>query len=222
MMILALETSGPKFSLALLEGDKVIKSVRASSDLLHETALADEIKHLLSSQDMEVHQLSAIAAGSGPGSYSGLRIGMALASGFSFASGIPFFAAGTLENLFYQMKQMNPEADFFLSLMPARKKEFYLGLWRKDTLTPVISPQWTTEDGIPGMLAEISKSDCLVCNLEIHPFPTCSENVIYCHVEPDAITVGRIAHQKINSVREVHGAAIEPDYLKPVYISGTK
>lgn len=221
-MILALETSGPKFSVALLEGDKVIKTVRASSDLLHETALAEEIKLLLASHDMEVDQLSAIAAGSGPGSYSGLRIGMALASGFSFASGIPFLAVGTLENLCYQMKQFNPEADFFLSLVPARKKEFYISLWRKDTLTPVISPQWTSEDGIQGMLSEISQGACLVCNLEIHPFSTHLENVIIRQVEPDALTVGRIAHQKINSIGGVHGAAIEPDYLKPVYISGTK
>lgn len=221
-MILAIETGGPRFSVALLEGTEVVKSIRASADLLHETALAEEAERVLSACNIEVNQLSAIAVGSGPGSYSGLRIGMAFASGLSFASGVPLISAGTLENLFYQMSHLHPEADFFLSLMHARKNEYFFGLWKNGCEIPELSPKWIEEDALKSMLSTLSVGNFLVCNLNLDFFSSYQGEVAFCNVEPDAGTVGRIAWQRLNSFWERKEVHDEPEYLKPVYISGKK
>ena len=103
-ILLSIETATPACSVALHEDGKLL----ASSELLMpQTAgakLAVLIDHLITICGLKLNQINAIAISSGPGSYTGLRIGVATAKGLCFALNIPLISIHTLELMAFQVK----------------------------------------------------------------------------------------------------------------------
>ena len=74
---------------------------------------------------IELNQLEAIAISSGPGSYTGLRIGTSTAKGLCFSLNIPLISIGSLELLAYQMKEYNLHQAYLCPMIDARRMEVY-------------------------------------------------------------------------------------------------
>lgn len=106
----------------------------------HATFLHPAIQQILSDQHLSIRQLDGIAVSAGPGSYTGIRIGMATASGLAYALRCPLMALSTLELIAREMIQTYPEADFYAPLIDARRMEVFTAVYDKQG-HPQLSPQ---------------------------------------------------------------------------------
>ena len=97
--ILNIETSTPVCSVALAENDKILALRESSEEKSHAGNLAVFIEEILNEKKISVKDLDAIAIGKGPGSYTGLRIGVATAKGLAYGAKIPLIAVSTLETM---------------------------------------------------------------------------------------------------------------------------
>lgn len=83
-IILAIESSGNVCSAGLSIGDEIAALCESSGNNLHDKLLAEYVKRILNDLDMEFSEIDAVAVGSGPGSFTGLRIGASIAKGMTF------------------------------------------------------------------------------------------------------------------------------------------
>jgi len=98
-MLLALDTSTHKVGLALYDGVQVLGEMMWTSRQFHTVELAPAIAELLARVEAGPSQLSAVAVAIGPGSFTGLRIGLALAKGLALAQRLPLVGIPTLDIL---------------------------------------------------------------------------------------------------------------------------
>lgn len=99
MRILGMETSGPRAGIALLEGGQLVAGGEVSARGRIGEKLTDLVDHLLVLAGWEHGSLDRIAVDVGPGSFTGLRIGLALAKGLSLGSGVPVAPVSSLRAL---------------------------------------------------------------------------------------------------------------------------
>jgi tRNA threonylcarbamoyl adenosine modification protein YeaZ len=150
--ILALETATSHGSVALLDGERVVERA-------YETRGAGAIaaaEALLAREHVAPHALDAVAVSVGPGSFTGVRLGVAAAQGIALATGCRLIAVGTLEALAEAARATDwgvPGA-FVLPLVDARRNEVYAALYRIDD--PAGEPRlvWGPETVSPPRLVE--------------------------------------------------------------------
>ncbi len=95
-MILGIETATPVCSVGMAEGDRLLAEINFDIKNLHDRVLAEAIQHLLRWSSTSLSKILAIAVSAGPGSFTGLRIGMSVAKGLAFAQNKPVIAVNTL------------------------------------------------------------------------------------------------------------------------------
>mgnify|MGYP003484474475 FL=1 len=105
MLLLSLETSTQACSVALHEGQTILASRQTNTPRSAASKLAVMIQEVLEQADKKPSNLNAIIVASGPGSYTGLRIGVATAKGLCYALRIPLISVNTLDLLAFQGKQ---------------------------------------------------------------------------------------------------------------------
>ena len=98
-MLLAIDTATQYISLALHDGDAIRAEQTWFSPNAHTVELAPAVRAILQQADLTTADLTAMAVSIGPGSYTGLRIGVALAKGIASARGLPLVGVGTLDVL---------------------------------------------------------------------------------------------------------------------------
>ncbi len=98
-MLLALDSSTHKVGIALYDGVQVLGEMMWTSRQFHTVELAPAVAELLTRMDVSPAQLSALAVAVGPGSFTGLRIGLALAKGLALAQRLPLVGVPTLDIL---------------------------------------------------------------------------------------------------------------------------
>jgi tRNA threonylcarbamoyladenosine biosynthesis protein TsaB len=120
-MILSLDTSGPLFSIAILHNNFLeIREFESNKDQSERMII--EIQTLLKTLDLNFEDVKGVAFGSGPGSFSGVRVACGIAYGIAFAKNIPINGVNTLEAL----AAINPNKNT-ISCIDARMKQIYLG-----------------------------------------------------------------------------------------------
>lgn len=124
-LILSLETSAKVCSVALHNNTHLVTSAEVHVEQAHATKLASLIKDLLKVAEVEFSQLDAVAVSSGPGSYTGLRIGVSTAKGICFALDIPFISVNTLQLLAFQMRNQVAHDSLLCPIIDARRMEVY-------------------------------------------------------------------------------------------------
>ncbi len=127
-MILALETSTRNCSVALIQDQEIKALVEADSDqYIHSEKLHLFIDQALQEANLKVQDLEAVAVNAGPGSYTGLRIGVTAAKGLCYALGIPLISAKGTELLVAgALNQFKfPERATLHPMIDARRMEVY-------------------------------------------------------------------------------------------------
>jgi tRNA threonylcarbamoyladenosine biosynthesis protein TsaB len=99
MQVLAVDTTSEKGSVAIVEDDRVCAEVRVGARDAHSRHLLPAIQFLLATLEMRVEDLGALAVTTGPGSFTGLRVGLSTVQGLALASGRPCLGLSTLEVL---------------------------------------------------------------------------------------------------------------------------
>ncbi len=130
-LILNIETSTTVCSIALAENGKVVLLREINEGYTHAENLHIFIQEILSEAKLEPKKLDAIAVGSGPGSYTGLRIGVSAAKGMAYALQIPLIAVNTLKLMAGGVAEKNTD-QLYCPMLDARRMEVYCAVFDKD------------------------------------------------------------------------------------------
>lgn len=125
MMLLSLDSSAVTASVALTDGDTVIKSEFVKSGLTHSETLMPMITRVMSGHSYD--ELDAVAVTAGPGSFTGVRIGVSTVKGIAFNNNIPCFGISTLEAIAYNFADTDAVV---CAVMDARRMQFYNALFK--------------------------------------------------------------------------------------------
>lgn len=133
MIYLCIETATPVCSVVLMQDDKIIglrESLRKNS---HAEVLTPFILELMELNNMDVTSLDAIAVSMGPGSYTGLRIGVSVAKGLCYAGDKPLIGVNTLESMaagiITKATKEYPDDTLYCPMIDARRMEVYSALY---------------------------------------------------------------------------------------------
>lgn len=131
--ILALETATPVSSVAVFEGNAVIASQEYYSAQRHARLITVMIQHLLEDLELSVQDLSAVCVAKGPGSYTGLRVGVSTAKGLCMARDLPLLAVNSLEALAWKVQRIaSINQALICPMIDARRMEVYCALYQPD------------------------------------------------------------------------------------------
>ena len=136
MPILALDTSTLVSSVAVASEDKLIAEIILQTKLTHSEVLMPHIKQVLLMAKISKEELDGIAISIGPGSFTGLRIGLATAKSLAYALNLPIVGVSTLEALAYHYAV---PGIYIAALLDAQKGNAYAGLysWQDDKMQEV-------------------------------------------------------------------------------------
>lgn len=132
--IILIETSTAMCSAALAEDGK-ITAYREDADRAHASRLAPMIDDILKDKGLTVKDCDAVGVCMGPGSYTGLRVGVSTAKGLCFGASIPLLATGSLDTLVWAAIDGNmvPEGcRYIVPMIDARRMEVYTALFTPD------------------------------------------------------------------------------------------
>lgn len=130
MLILSLDTSSPAGSCALLRGANVL-SERVSTDREpYSASVLRDTRELLDDAHISLEQIDLFAVDAGPGSFTGLRVGLATVKGWAEVSGKPVAAVSGLEALAAQASPSLEAGSFVAAVMDARRGQVFGGLFR--------------------------------------------------------------------------------------------
>lgn len=121
-MILAIETSSKVSSVAVVDKDRLFAEITTESKLTHSKTLVPHTESVLKLANIEKSDLIGIAVSIGPGSFTGLRIGLAAAKAFAYALNIPIYGVPTLRSLAYHFPAPNMK---IIATMDAQKNMVY-------------------------------------------------------------------------------------------------
>ena len=224
-MILCLETATPVCSVALNSACCTLAMRETEGQNAHSEKITNFIHEVMEEAKINYPQLDAVAVSQGPGSYTGLRIGVSTAKGICYAADLPLMAIDTLEAMAYGMKdklgsQIGPD-DLLIPMIDARRMEVYASIFDanlnriNDTAALVIDENsfedlrkdhrlWLFGDGAP----KLSKL------FENQP----NINIID-GFKPSAAYMKVLAEQALLKQQFVDVAYFEPFYLKD-FIAG--
>lgn len=222
-LILSLETASSVCSVALHD-EGIIK---ASSHLFisqsASSKLAVMVDELLKRCDLKPSQLHAVAVSEGPGSYTGLRIGVATAKGLCYALNIPLIAVNTLESLVQKIATQFSDEVILCPMLDARRMEVYclLANNKGDVLEPTQAK----------VIDESSFADLLLKSkivffgngaAKCKELITSSNAIFLSDIVPSAEEIGELAFKKFHAEQFEDLADFEPFYLKDFLIKKPK
>lgn len=127
MLILACDTTTSAGSVALLRKTQLLSEVGIDASSTHSERLLPAVQCILNTQGMSLQEMDAYALAVGPGSFTGIRIGMSMIKSFAYASGKPIAPVSTLEALATKLRY--PQGRLLCPLLDAKKMEIYSALF---------------------------------------------------------------------------------------------
>ncbi len=126
MKILAIDTSSSALGIAVTDEDTMLAEFTQNKALTHSEKLMPLIDTMLSNIDENIKNIEAVACSIGPGSFTGIRIGVATANAFAMAGNIPVIGISSLEAMAYNFKY----TDYVIvSTMYAQREDYYRGIY---------------------------------------------------------------------------------------------
>lgn len=215
--ILHLETSTKVCSVALSESGKILGFITESSaDFVHSERLNLLIVELLCEHNINMKSLSAISVSSGPGSYTGLRIGVSTAKGLCYALSIPLIAIDSLSSLAYFAKsQIETDDALLLSMIDARRMEAYTAVF--DTNMYAVKPV-SADIFDANYLSEINQNLRLIlvgdAQEKCKSIWSERQNIEFTGLEADARGQAELAYKKFQNQEFADLVYFEPQYFK--------
>jgi tRNA threonylcarbamoyladenosine biosynthesis protein TsaB len=220
MLILSIDTSTRVCSVALHQAGALLASYELLTEKTHSSMLTTLIEGAVTHAGFTLPQLDAVAVAKGPGSYTGLRIGVSTAKGLCFALDKPLVAVNTLEALARQLAPFYPDGTVLCPLLDARRMEVYAAgyLVRSGTLTEVLPTQAKIidETAFAELLAErvvvFFGEGAAKCQPVLGDHPNARFPAV--PVYPSARTVGTLATEAFGRGETENLVTFEPFYLK--------
>ncbi len=219
MLILAFETSAKAASVALHDGAKLLGEQYQNTGLTHSQTLMVMAEDLLKQCGKAVADVTAVAVAEGPGSFTGVRIGMAAAKGFAWGGELPCYGISTLEAMAETLGQTN---GVICPCMDARRSQVYNALFRAENgeLTRLKEDRAIALSDLKQELLELSGPIYLVGDGAELAYRTLSGEVDNLILPPEhrrhqrASGVAIVAARDIAAGRNGDGNALSPNYLR--------
>ncbi|HET6227615.1 MAG TPA: tRNA (adenosine(37)-N6)-threonylcarbamoyltransferase complex dimerization subunit type 1 TsaB [Bacteroidia bacterium] len=223
-LILNLETATTVCSVALAKDGQLIAAEEVNGDYTHAENLNVFIEQVLQKAKLSLTAVDAIAISKGPGSYTGLRIGVSTAKGLCYALDKPLIAINTLEHSAYACAQLHGDKDaLFCPMIDARRMEVYCALF--DKKHNLIAPTAAVIIDEHSFEAELQKQ-------KVYFFGDGAEkckDVLSAHANavfieqffPSAKNMVTLSENAFNNKQFVDVAYFEPLYLKD-FVAGKK
>jgi len=215
--ILNIETATKNCSVSIAKnGETILCKEIAEEGYSHAEKLHLFIEEIIKEAGITVQDLVAIAVSQGPGSYTGLRIGVSAAKGLCFALNIPLIAVDTLQTLASQAKVAEGK---IIPMLDARRMEVYSAIFNADLETErAIQAEVIDENSF----SDITETVYFVgdCADKCKPVLT-KENFIFLEEikYPSASAMSKISFDKYQKSDTVDVAYFEPYYLKDFLIA---
>ena len=219
MRILAFETSAKAASVALLEDSRLLAESYQNTGLTHSQTLMVMAEDLLKTCGMTASQVEAVAVAAGPGSFTGIRIGVAAAKGFAWGSEIPCYGVSTLEAM---ALNLGVHSGIVLPVMDARRSQVYNAVFRAEggKLTRLCEDRAISLKELEAEIKKYEESIFLVGDGSILCYNTLQETVPNLVMPSEhrmhqrAAGVGLVAAGMIAAGLPGNGAELTPNYLR--------
>ena len=206
-MILALDTTAEFGSIAICEQDRVVEEVPLHSLDGFAHVLYGELEQLLRRHDARIQDLDCFAAASGPGSFTGVRVGLAAAKGLAFATGKRVVPVSNLQALAWF-----GSAPLRATVIDARRGEIY-GAVYNDRLEIVV-PETVIK--FEDWLKLLPPRDFEFISTDFSPFQSLVDPLIPVVTAPRALAtaIGRIAWTKFRAGTTLDPADVDANYVR--------
>ena len=208
--IILIETSTALCSVALAENGTVTAYRESSAPKAHASLTAVFVQEVLSERGIALADCDAVCVSKGPGSYTGLRVGVSTAKGLCFGSGRPLLAVGTLDTL---VAQAEGEYKYIIPMIDARRMEVYACVFENGAQITETKPVIVDENSFAEYLEQgpclfIGDGAGKCADVIKHP------NAQFCQCNPKASAMLSPAMKAYNEKRFEDVAYFEPFYLK--------
>lgn len=215
--ILHIDTSGETGLVALAHNGQLLSVIENTDTRNHAATLNINIEALLAQHNISLQGLDALCVCGGPGSYTGLRIGLATAKGFCYAMDKPLMMHNKLLLLAVNHMKSNL-AENIVSILPARDKEYFAAVYNRE-LNIIKEPQHLHQADLEAFTAEL-QANFLCAGYRDEAIKLAFDNKISGYSDtttPDMAAWAQYSFQQFICNDFVNPANSEPFYLKQVY-----
>ncbi len=215
-MILSIETSTDVCSVALSEGGQTTAHLEHFEAGAHAAKLTPLIEQMTKENGISMKQIKAVAVSSGPGSYTGLRIGASTAKGICYALGVPLIAIPTLDLIAHTILSQCSECDIAVPMIDARRMEVYTqAVARNGERLMDVAPLVVGKDSFAAIIASGKKiafggNGAMKCK----DLVSAQNTVVLDNINPLAKDMSELAYSKLQANETESVAYFEPFYLK--------
>ena len=218
--IILIETSTALCSAALAEDGKIVAYRESSAPKAHASLTAVFIQEMLSERGVSLADCDAVCVSMGPGSYTGLRVGVSTAKGLCFGAGKPLLAVGTLDTLVAQSSDVipreveeSPSYKFIIPMVDARRMEVYTAVFENGKQVTETAPVIVDESSFAEYLEQgpclfIGDGAGKCADVIRHP----NARFVQCCPKASSMLSPALAAYRAGDFKDV--AYFEPFYLK--------
>ncbi|MBP2704823.1 tRNA (adenosine(37)-N6)-threonylcarbamoyltransferase complex dimerization subunit type 1 TsaB [Microbispora sp. RL4-1S] len=224
MLVLAFDTATPAVTAALHDGARVIAESTTIDARRHGELLAPAVQQVLRAAGAELGDVTAIVAGTGPGPYTGLRVGLMTATALASTAGVPALGVCTLDALAYAAETDGP----FLVATDARRKEVF---WARygDRRTRLDGPRVDRPQDLPGELPVVGAGGRMYAETigagrvtgPEHPSAGAMAALAAEHLAPlsagEVAEIARVPEGRVDSVEKASGLGVLGP-ARPIYL----
>ena len=209
--IILIETSTALCSVALAENGTIVDYRESSAPKAHASLTAVFIQEMLAERGLTVNDCDAVCVSMGPGSYTGLRVGVSTAKGLCFGAKKPLVAVGTLDTLVAQADKS--DYNYIIPMIDARRMEVYTAVFENGKQITETAPAIIDETSFAEYLEQgpclfIGDGAGKCADVIRHP------NANFCQCHPKASSMLSPALEAYKEKRFEDVAYFEPFYLK--------
>ena len=212
--ILLIETSTSVLSVALAQDGTVAHERVCTQPRMQASLTAPLVKEVLDQAGLSVKDCDAVCVSSGPGSYTGLRVGVSTAKGLAFGAGIPLIAIGTLDILVAGALEESAPKGHLVPMIDARRMEVYTAVYSgegqrlTEVESKIIGPESFADELAKGEVLFVGDGALKCKDVITHP------NARFQEAFPLARHMAKLAQKAFDDEKFENLAYFEPFYLK--------
>lgn len=219
MRILAFETSAKSAAVAIVQNGALLGEYFQNSGQTHSRTLMQMAEDLLKNCDITAADIDAVACAAGPGSFTGVRIGMAAAKGFAWGREVPLIGVSTLEAM---VRGIACADGVYCAAMDARRSQVYTATFEccDGKLTRLTQDAAISIEELGSILEMIEKDKFLVGDGAALCYNTLSEMQSSLHLMPEHLRMQRaagvalLAWDRIQNGQVIPAQEVVPNYLR--------
>ena len=224
MLTLALDTAVEPASVVLAEDDQALSAWRQTTHRDLCRRLASEVASVLERAEREFREVNLVAVGLGPGSFTGLRVGLATAKALALARDLPLVGISSLAAMAWQMR--DTLGGLLCPMLDARRGELYAALYRTTGEgVEVVEPEFVaTAPAVAERLRAREQEVTLFGQTDRVPATEIARSIgdrgrLWCDevVLPDALAVGQLARRRFAARGGDDIASLRPIYVRMSY-----